>query len=37
VFVAGQIKADRNEMGNAEEDIEKLQEKTTELANDKKL
>ncbi|KAK0259300.1 hypothetical protein B0A54_12302 [Friedmanniomyces endolithicus] len=31
------IKADRNEMGNAEEDIEKLQKKTTELANDKKL
>jgi len=34
---AGQIKADRNETGNAEEDIEKLQEKTTELANEKKL
>ncbi|KAK0797783.1 hypothetical protein LTR59_006692 [Friedmanniomyces endolithicus] len=31
------IKADRNETGNAEEDIEKLQEKTTELANEKKL
>ncbi|KAK0274508.1 hypothetical protein LTR35_011663 [Friedmanniomyces endolithicus] len=31
------IKADRNEMGNAAEDIEKLQEKTTELANEKKL
>ncbi|TKA38702.1 hypothetical protein B0A54_08665 [Friedmanniomyces endolithicus] len=31
------IKADRNETENAEEDIEKLQEKTTELANEKKL